>query len=393
MTRAIRAWWAHRQGLDGTLAGATPAQVLQRSGWARSVGGVGPYLTLFARAGLSRAAVDAAVAAVEMCELPSARGCTYVVPAADYALALTVGEGFDTEMRVAEKLGVTAKEIAVLCDRVEDAVSRDALDPRALRDVVGDAARNLGPEGAKKGVTSTLPLALGRLQAQGRIRRVPTNGRLDQQRYKYARWSPGPLAATAMSRAEAFTALARRFFGWIGPATLASFQWFSGLSATSARAAVDPLGLVPVEPGSSLLLHAADAEALRAFRAPTSPRVALVSSLDALLALRRDVASLLDPADHDRPALGDKGRRSAGGLQDVPSHAIVDRGRLVGLWEYDPESRRIVASTFGVSAGALDAEVARTETFVRDELGDARAFSLDSPRSRGPRIEALRAAR
>jgi len=29
---------------------------------------------------------------------------------------------------------------------------------------------------------------------------------------------------------------------------------------------------------------------------------------------------------------------------------------------------------------------------VRDELGDARSFSLDSPKSREPRIAALRAA-
>jgi hypothetical protein len=32
------------------------------------------------------------------------------------------------------------------------------------------------------------------------------------------------------------------------------------------------------------------------------------------------------------------------------------------------------------------------EEFVRGELGDARSFSLDSPKSRVPRIQALRAA-
>ena len=47
----LRAWRWHRQGLDGSLEGATAAEVLERTGWARSVGGVGPYLTLFARAG------------------------------------------------------------------------------------------------------------------------------------------------------------------------------------------------------------------------------------------------------------------------------------------------------------------------------------------------------
>ena len=43
------AWWWHRQGLDKT--GGSPAQVLATTGWARSVGGANPYLSLFARAG------------------------------------------------------------------------------------------------------------------------------------------------------------------------------------------------------------------------------------------------------------------------------------------------------------------------------------------------------
>ncbi len=102
----LRAWWAHRQGLDGSLEGASPAQVLSRAGWSRSVAGVGPYLTLFSRAGISRAAADAAVAALEIHELPSARACTYVVPSDDFALALALADAVgDPEMKVALKLG------------------------------------------------------------------------------------------------------------------------------------------------------------------------------------------------------------------------------------------------------------------------------------------------
>ena len=50
----LRAWWWHRQGLDGSLVGASPETVLARTGWARSVGGANPYLSLFARAGTRR---------------------------------------------------------------------------------------------------------------------------------------------------------------------------------------------------------------------------------------------------------------------------------------------------------------------------------------------------
>src|SRR5271168_1265473 len=104
----LRAWWSHRQGLDGRLDGKSPAEVLAQTGWARSVGGVGPYLTLFARAGTSREAADRAVEKLEIHELPSARRCTYVLPAADFALGLKAGQAFNAgDMQVARKLGVT----------------------------------------------------------------------------------------------------------------------------------------------------------------------------------------------------------------------------------------------------------------------------------------------
>jgi hypothetical protein len=85
-----------------------------RTGWARSIAGAGPYLTLFARAGIGRDAVDAAVERAEIYEIPSARGCTYVVPQSDYALALRAGQGFGeaAEMRTAQKLGVTEQRSA-----------------------------------------------------------------------------------------------------------------------------------------------------------------------------------------------------------------------------------------------------------------------------------------
>src|SRR5579883_2197868 len=157
----LRAWYAYRQGLDGSLTGKSAAEVLGRTGWARSVGGVGPYLTLFSRAGLSRAQVDLSAANLEIHELPAARGCTYVLPAADFALGLRVGASFaEADMKTAAKLGVTEKEVEKLCDAVLAAVGDEPLDPEAIREATGKAARNLGEEGKKKGMITTLPLAL-----------------------------------------------------------------------------------------------------------------------------------------------------------------------------------------------------------------------------------------
>ncbi|MFI7344196.1 hypothetical protein ACIBUY_40410 [Streptomyces sp. NPDC050085] len=44
----------------------------------------------------------------------------------------------------------------------------------------------------------------------------------------------------------------------------------------------------------------------------------------------------------------------------------MDRGRVVGLWEYD------------------------VETYIREQLGDARGTVLDPVKSRAPRIKELR---
>src|SRR4030095_7714845 len=263
----LRAWWAHRQGLDGSMRGRKPAEILDQAGWSRLVGGAVPYLTLFSRGATSREAADKAVAKLDIHELPTARGCTYVVPASDFALGLTVGREFNSDMKQAVKLGVTGKESDKLCDAVVKALANGPLDPDAIRDATGKASRSLGEEGKKKGLTTTLPLALGRLQTEGRIRRVPVNGRLDQQRYNYVNWSPSPLAKYPESLDAAFTELGRHFFRWVGPTTLGEFQWFAGLGVKTTKLAVDSLGLVPAEAGSDRLLLPDDAAAFRTFEA------------------------------------------------------------------------------------------------------------------------------
>ena len=390
----LPAWWFSRQGLDGSMRGKTPAQVLDRSGWSRSVGGAGPYLTLFSRGGTSREAADRAVATLEILELPTARGCTYVLPASDFALGLTVGREFSGDMKTALKLGVTEQEIDTLCDAVVKALEQGALDPDGIREATGTASRSLGEAGKKKGLTTTLPLALGRLQTQGRIRRVPVNGRLDQQRYLYVDWTPNPLSRYPTSLDAAFTELARRYFRWAGPATLGEFQWFAGLGMKTTKQAVESLGLVPAEAGSDRLLLPDDVDAFRTFEAPSKPQYVLVSSLDPITANRREMQSMIDGKDRDRMVMVDATPKPLGGLADLPSHAILDRGRIIGLWEFDVEAGEIVWATFeGRKDAGLQAAVEATQTFVREELGDARAFSLDSPKSRAGRIESLRRMR
>lgn len=388
----LRAWWSHRQGLDGSLSGQSAADVLLATGWSRSVGGSSPYLGLFARCGASRESVDRAVAEQAIHELPSARGCTYVVPQCDYALALKAGLAFaDGDMKVARKLGVTDAEVDKLGVAVLKALRSGPLDPEELKIAVGGAVRNLGEEGKKKGVTTTLPLALGRLQAAGEIRRIPVNGRLDQQRYRYAAWRPNPVDGFRLLEEETYTKLARRYFAWIAPASLAEFQWFSGLGAKAAKAAVEPLALAPLSAGDDRLISRELRDELAAFRAPAKPQYTLVGGIDGILLLRRNLQSLLAEEDWNKSVAGEKGRVAPGTLTDLPSHAILDRGRIVGLWEYDPATESIAWMSFVKPDAALKKAIQGTEEFVRNDLGDARSFSLDSPKSRVPRIEGIRA--
>jgi len=384
----LRAFWSFKQGLDGSLRGKSAVEILGRAGWARSVAGAGPYLTFFSRGGLGRAKIDEAVAKAEIHELPTARGCTYVLPASDYAVGLKLGQPFtDVETKTALKLGVTAKELEKLQKAIVDALGAGPLDTDGLRTAVGSAARSLGPEGVKKGITTTLPVALGILQSDGEIRRIPINGRLDQQRYRYALWRPNPLTKSKMTGDEALTEVGRKYFSWIGSASMAEFQWFSGVSGKVAKAVLEPLNLQAVETsGGPRLMLPADRDAFENFRIPGNPEYSLVSSLDSINALRRNLPSLVAPEDAGHVTA------KKGQVDDLPDHAIFDRGRLVGLWEFDTATNSIAWMSFRKADAALREAVKVTETWVRDELGDARRASLDSPQSRVPRVEALRKA-
>jgi hypothetical protein len=400
MARAIsveqlQGWRAARQRLDGVKrAGA--AELLEATGWSRSVGGSGPYLALHARGGISREQVDAAVAALEIHELPSARGCTYVVPKAHFALALRAGQGHGdaAELATARKLGVTDAEIDKLCRGILDALAKGPLDPKQLKETLGPLSRHLGDAGKKRGMATTLPLGLGSLQQTGEIRRVPLEGRLDRQRYAYARWTPNPLAKSRATEEETARGLAEQFFRWAAPATVAQLAWWAGLTVKAARAAAQSLALVPLDEaggGGELLMFADDRDSLRAYKAPKQASVALVGSLDNLFHLRRELASVLDAEDGARKLPGDK--RALSSVLDLSDHAIVCAGQLVGLWQYDVPTQSIVWLPLARAASrarAVEQAVAETERFVRDQLGDARSFSLDSPESRADRIALLR---
>ncbi len=292
-----------------------------------------PVPDFFSRGGLSRAAVDEAVARGEIQELPAARGCTYVLPASDYALGLKVGQPFtEAEVKVALKLGVTEKELAKLQTAVQKALADGPLDTDELRTAVGAAARSLGPEGVKKGITTTLPVALGTMQSEGLIRRVSLSGRLDQQRYKYTLWKLQPEGT--------LTDLGRRYFR--GRVRRRS-RSFSGSRVSAARPQRPPWSLWVWKKSKTAddarFLLPEEREAFEKFETPRKPQYALTGRPGLPQHPARNLPTLLAPEDIGRVA-GRKGQ-----AVDLPNHGIFDRGRLIGLWEFDTAAGAIAAKS------------------------------------------------
>lgn len=385
----LRAWAWHKQGLDGSLAGATSEEVLARAGWARSVGGANPYLTLFARAGIRRDQVDRDVLDLKIHELPTARGCTYVLGREDFAWALSLGKNAEEAFRVLARLGVDRGEITLLEEQILHVLSEaeGPMDPRQLRDELGESVRSLGEEGRKKGASTTLPTALGLLQADGRIRRVPVNGRLDQQRYTYTPWG---LPRSTLGPEDARAELIRRYLGWTGGATLGQSQWFSGFTVAQSKAALAATGAVevPTLSGGPLWMLPDDVDRLSRFTAPEKEQIQLLAGTDSLVLQRRNSADLFAEADKGRKVLN-----STLALQaDLPDHPILDRGRIIGLWQYDPGKARIAHWLFDGPTPAVARRIAEVEAWIQEDLGDFRSYSLDSPASRQERVDALDAA-
>lgn len=130
-----------------------------------------------------------------------------------------------------------------------------------------------------------------------------------------------PEAGPALPRDEALAALAQRYFASHGPATLADFAWWSGLTMADAKLAV----------AGSDALEQVDINAKRywmAQGAAAAPHPAggvfLLPGFDEYLLGYKDRTDLLDPQFAERIVPGGNG---------VFKPMIVVDGRIVGTWQ------------------------------------------------------------
>lgn len=399
-----RAFWHRRQGLAAPGRGAIE-DVIDATGWPRTLGGVEVYLAVRARIpSLRRKDLDAAKEASRVQVIPAVRGCIYVVPRKDVPLMLRVAEDqarprIDRDL---ERAAVKQSEVDALAGQVHALLKKGPLSTDGIRKALPEGAiRSLGELGKKIGLSSPLPPALRQLEFDGKVERTVEGGRLDTERYLWRVPEKNPFtgAKVPSSAAERHAAVARIYFRQAGPATLKDFATWAALSQTEARAAMGGTPLLPVLVdgyGEAFILE----EDLKPLK-DAGPAPATVS----LLPLEDNYTVWHTPAPLTAPQLHGREVETWGYMKDSTMgtarhmfmRPVLIGDQIGGVWELDPSAGKVVTFTFdGVGAvqrKALDALADGTAAFIQEDLGHARSFSLDTMeevQARADRVKRMR---
>lgn len=391
-TAEARAIATVAQGLRNRAKG-TPAELVRRHGFLRTLGGIDVYLALHERSagGVAREEVDAAVAEGEVQIVPTVRGCIYLVAREDVPWSLRLADLLSARRneRDQEKAGVEEGEL----ERVGEAVlatlrEKGPLSTVKLRNALPDGViRSLGDAGKKVGLSSTLPPALRRLELAGEIERTLETGQVDTEKYLWRVTAANPFAGVdgIDDPAVVHRHFAERFFRWAGVATLDAFAAWSGLGKRDSKKAMADLGLEEVtvegfEEAGPWWLHPDAATA----PAEGAGAVALLPFIDNLPHLQGGPGLFVDPAYHDTPVpVWGRGKGTTlGDARHMSYRSVVAGDKVVGFWEYDPDAEEVVVACVDQPPTNLRPEIdERAETlgrFIRDELGHGQSFSIDT---------------
>jgi hypothetical protein len=377
--------WISAQGLPPTGTPLSPT--LERTGFVRTLGGVDVYLAARARvAGLRAADLDGAVARSEAQVIPAVRGCIYLVARRHVATALRFAESLSGP-RVAKehvKAGIKKGEVEKVAQAVLKVLAKQGpLTTDAIRKALPEGTvRSLGEKGKKVGLSSPLPPALRSLEFAGKVERTLQEGRLDTERYLWR--VPKRAPAAEGKPAGDLKRLAEVFLRAAGLGSPRVFAEWAGVAKRDAQAAIDALDTEPVAIDGVEEVRYALADAELDDVDAAAEAVAFLPFADNLVELQGGPQLLVEPAYHGIPvpSWGSSKPATLGSARYLMARAILVEGRLRGLWEYDPDERRIVHHLFEPVASAARARVEReaagvAELLARD-LGHGRSFSLDT---------------
>jgi hypothetical protein len=362
------------------------ADALRRTGWLTTSGSTNAYLSLRARMpGLSRESIDrAALDGIDVVEVPGAHARPPVlVPRDDMPLALRMhwdsyrkhAAGYFARGEFSEAaLNAVAAQVCQALD--EGPLSTSGIRARVTH-------RDAG---------ALLVGALVHLHVRGVIRRFAEDGRLDSSSYVYELRHPDDHPdLEAIGDADAVAAAAARLFlQRHGPATVDEIVEWAPLTKGAVRKALSAVGAEPLAFDGWTKQAWLLPDDLKAWHAGASEdsRVVLLPYRDPFVARRRPPAVLTSDS---RARILDANTKpvAIGAATKIPHHAVVCGGELVGVWEYDPGTTRVLPRVWStdtrVTAGVRDA-ARDTERFIRQQLGDFTLSAVDPDARRAKRI-------
>ena len=386
----IRSFWLERQGLASPLE-APPAELVARTGWARTLGGIDVYLALRARnPSIARANLEGELQSGALRVVPAVRGCIYLVPAAEVPLLMTLAADLSRPRTQREllKAGVDGQEVEDLAAAVLEVLAQGPLGTREIRKALpADSVRSLGEAGKKVGLSSPLPVALRELEFRGAIERTPVGHRLDTEVYQWHR-SPVPDAVPTIPELpeERLALVVRRVLEFFAPLSIPELATWIGIPQRDIKAALETLEvrLVAIEgcKAPAVVLEELWSSLEQVEQAPAQFR--FLPFGDNLLTVHGGPAIFTDPKFHDLPVerWGGAKARPLGQVNHLGRRPLFLGERLVGFWEFDPEAEEVVVGLLEAlsaqEAEDLNDARVRLAEFLQQDLGHARSFSLDT---------------
>lgn len=176
---------------------------------------------------------------------------------------------------------------------------------------------------------------LWRLAHEGLVCFGPRQGK-QQTFVLLEEWLP---AARRLPRDEALAELARRYFTGHGPATEQDFAWWSGMTLTDARRAIDLAGKAVEQELIAGQRYWFGPSSARAESAPLDSRAHVLPAFDELLVGYADRSAAIDPAHASRV-----------GAFEILGPVVILEGRLVATWK-----RRLAGGKVHTSVAPLAA--------------------------------------